>query len=132
MTTDAPSVGTAPLLEKWFDEMDGSTPDRVLGYISDDFQICVVFSTGPGRTADFSGGREALVGYLAQREVNTRTHHILSASTVGPDELALGEVRRGGVFEASFVAAARVDSAGRATRLLIGRSPATRFGPADG
>jgi hypothetical protein len=92
----------------------------------------VVFSTGPGNTADFSGDRAALVRYLEQREVNTRTHHILAASTVGSDELVLGEVRRGGTFEASFVAAARVETDGRASRLLIGRSPAAQFGDSGG
>jgi hypothetical protein len=125
-------MSAVALLEKWFAEMDGDTPERVLDYIAEDFQICVVFSTGPGSTADFSGDRAALVRYLEQREVNTRTHHIVSAATVGPDELVLGEVRRSGVFEASFVAAARVCTDGRASRLLIGRSPATQFGETGG
>jgi hypothetical protein len=118
-----------PLLQKWFAEMDGDSPERVLDYITEDFQISVVFSTGQqGTVTDFSGDRQALVGYLEQREVNTRTHHILSASVAGHDELALGEVRRSGVYEASFVAAARVGSDGRASRLLIGRAPGTSFG----
>lgn len=128
MTTT--QTNTVPLLQKWFAEMDGASPERVLDYITDDFQISVVFSTGD-TVADFSGDRAALVGYLEQREVNTRTHHILSGSVVGPDELVLGEVRRSGVFEASFVAAARVQPDGRASRLLIGRSPGARFGTSD-
>jgi hypothetical protein len=66
-------------------------------------------------------------GYLAQREVGVRTHHLLTASTVDRDELYLGEVRRSGVPEATFVASARLDEDGRVRRLMIGRSPAVLF-----
>jgi hypothetical protein len=119
-----------PLLTKWFDQMDGDTPDQVMDYITDDFHMSVVFSTGSdGSAADFSGDRKALVGYLDQRLKSVRTHHILSAAKTGKDELVVGEVRRDGAYEASFVAAARVEDDGRASRLLIGRAPGTKFGP---
>jgi hypothetical protein len=119
----------APLLTKWFDQMDGDTPEQVLDYITDDFHMSVVFSTGEGGTAaDFSGDREALIGYLDQRLKSVRTHHILSAAKADKDELVVGEVRQRGVYEASFVAAARVEPDGRASRLLIGRAPGTVFG----
>ncbi|HVQ95374.1 MAG TPA: hypothetical protein VMU51_30375 [Mycobacteriales bacterium] len=120
-------VPAAPFLSRWFAIMDSDSPSDVLDLISDDFRISIVFSTGAGGAQDFSGDRAALVGYLEQRERGTRTHHLLSAAAVGSDEIYLGEVRRGGVFEASFVAAGRIGPSGRLDRLLIGRAPGVHF-----
>ncbi|MFH8572970.1 hypothetical protein [Streptomyces sp. NPDC017993] len=120
---------SAPFLTAWFDILDGDEPASILNLISDDFSLSILFSTGDGDGAatDFAGGRDALVGYLDQREKGTRTHHRLSAATVGQDEFFLGEVRRAGVPEASFVATGRVNEKGRLQRLLIGRSSGIRF-----
>lgn len=120
-------TGTAPFLTRWFAILDGDSPSDILDLISPDFRLSIVFSTGEGAAQDFSGDRAALVGYLEQRERGTRTHHMLSAAVQGSDETYLGEVRRGGVFEASFVAVGRVGRSGRLERLLIGRSPGVRF-----
>ncbi|MGR3932355.1 hypothetical protein [Streptomyces sp. BRA346] len=117
----------APFLTAWFEILDGDEPSRILDLISDDFALSILFSTGGGDATDFAGGRAALVGYLEQREKGTRTHHRLAATTVGRDEFFLGEVRRAGVPEASFVAAGRVNDDGRLQRLLIGRSSEIRF-----
>ncbi|QLH26549.1 hypothetical protein [Streptomyces sp. Rer75] len=117
----------APFLTAWFEILDGDEPAKILDLISDDFALSILFSTGDGDATDFAGGRAALVGYLEQRERGTRTHHRLAATTVGPDEFFLGEVRRAGVPEASFVAAGRVNGDGRLQRLLIGRSSEIRF-----
>jgi len=117
----------APFLTAWFEILDGDEPSRILDLISDDFALSILFSTGGGDATDFAGGRAALVGYLEQRERGTRTHHRLSATTVGRDEFFLGEVRRAGVPEASFVATGRVNDDGRLQRLLIGRSSEIRF-----
>ncbi|MGW6400622.1 hypothetical protein [Streptomyces sp. NPDC055134] len=127
--TTAPEAApaAAPFLTAWFEILDTDTPDRILDLISDDFTLSILFSTGDGNATDFAGDRAALVGYLEQRERGTRTHHRLSATTLGQDELFLGEVRRDGVPEASFVAAGRVDAGGRLQRLLIGRSTQIRF-----
>ncbi|WP_235215228.1 nuclear transport factor 2-like protein [Phaeacidiphilus oryzae] len=122
-----PEPETAPFLGAWFAILDSDEPDRILDLISDDFSLSILFSTGDGGATDFAGGREALVGYLKQRERGTRTHHRLSATTLGRDEVFLGEVRRSGVPEASFVAAGRIDGEGRLQRLLIGRSSEIRF-----
>jgi hypothetical protein len=113
-------------LREWFSIMDSDQPERILELISADFRMSVVFSTGAEGT-DFSGDREALVAYLAQRLRDVRRHRVLSSARTGPDELVLGEVQRDGVFEASFVAAARLTEDGLVRRLLIGRSPGTRF-----
>ncbi|MFD5063664.1 hypothetical protein [Streptomyces sp. NPDC058394] len=120
-------TATAPFLTSWFEILDGDEPDKILDLISDDFSLSILFSTGDGNATDFAGDRAALVGYLEQRERGTRTHHRLSATTVGQDELFLGEVRRDGVPEASFVAAGRVGENGRLERLLIGRSSEIHF-----
>ncbi|MFD7923465.1 hypothetical protein ACFV3R_30165 [Streptomyces sp. NPDC059740] len=120
-------TATAPFLTAWFEILDGEEPARVLDLISDDFFLSILFSTGDGEATDFSGDRAALVGYLDQREKGTRTHHLLSAATLGRDEVFLGEVRRTGVPEASFVAAGRLNGEGRLERLLIGRSSQVRF-----
>ncbi|MFZ3572747.1 hypothetical protein ACOKM5_38080 [Streptomyces sp. BH097] len=117
----------APFLTAWFAILDGDEPSKILDLISDDFSLSILFSTGDGKATDFAGGRDALVGYLAQREKGALTHHLLSATTTGKDELFLGEVRRGGVPEASFVAAGRVGDDHRLQRLLIGRSSQIRF-----
>jgi hypothetical protein len=131
MTETSTAAGTtaapAPFLTAWFEILDSDEPDRILDLISDDFSLSILFSTGDGNATDFAGDRSALVGYLQQRERGTRTHHRLSATTLGQDELFLGEVRRGEVPEASFVAAGRVNADGRLERLLIGRSSQIRF-----
>ncbi|MFI9777580.1 hypothetical protein ACIHCV_23195 [Streptomyces sp. NPDC051956] len=131
MTETSTGAGTtaapAPFLTAWFEILDSDEPNRILDLISDDFSLSILFSTGDGNATDFAGDRAALVGYLQQRERGTRTHHRLSATTLGQDELFLGEVRRGEVPEASFVAAGRVNTDGRLERLLIGRSSQIRF-----
>ncbi|WP_018332283.1 hypothetical protein [Actinomycetospora chiangmaiensis] len=113
----------APFLRRWFASLDGESPDDILGMIAPDFRFSIVFGTGGGAAQDFAGGRDAMVGYLAQREKGALTHHVLSASTVDADELVLGQARRGGAFESTFVAAARLAADGRVTDLMIGRSP---------
>ncbi|WP_326758007.1 hypothetical protein OHB35_05425 [Streptomyces phaeochromogenes] len=122
----APQPG-ASFLTTWFAILDSEDADRILDLISDDFSFAILFSTGGDGATDFHGGRAEMEGYLAQREVGVRTHHLLSASTVGRDELFLGEVRRHGELEATFVASARLTDAGRVRRLLIGRSPSVLF-----
>ena len=121
------SASQAPFLSRYFAILDGDSPSDILDLIGDDFRMSILFSTGPDAAQDFSGDRDAMVGYLEQRERGTRTHHMLSASVQGQDELYLGEVRRGGEFEASFVAAGRIGPTGRLERLLISRSPGVRF-----
>ncbi|WTP62419.1 hypothetical protein OHU07_39450 [Streptomyces phaeochromogenes] len=122
----APQPG-ASFLTAWFAILDSEDADRILDLISDDFSFAILFSTGGDGATDFHGGRAEMEGYLAQREVGVRTHHLLSASTVGQDELFLGEVRRHGELEATFVASARLTGTGRVRRLLIGRSPSVLF-----
>jgi hypothetical protein len=97
--TDA--LAAAPFLTAWFEILDGDEPSRILDLISDDFSLSILFSTGDGKATDFTGDRAALVGYLDQRETGTRTHHRLSATTPGRDELFLGEVRCADVPEAT-------------------------------
>jgi hypothetical protein len=121
------SDAAAALLTRWFKIMDSDAAEEVLDLIADDFQLSVVFATGTGSAQDFSGDRSALEGYLDQRLKGVRTHIVLSAASAGADELVLGEVRRGDAFEATFVAAARLDDAGRVRRLMIGRSPGVAF-----
>jgi len=117
----------APFLSAWFALLDSADADRILDLISDDFSFAILFSTGGDGATDFHGGRAAMEGYLAQREQGVRTHHLLTGSADGLDELFLGEVRRSGEPEASFVAAARLNEAGKVRRLLISRSPAVLF-----
>lgn len=116
-----------PVLARWFEYMDSDDPDRVLGMIADDFVMSVQFSQGAGRSAEFTGDREGLVGYLAQREKSTLTHHIDAGAVVDHVELVLGRTTRGGSFEASFNASAQLDGEGRVRRLLIARTPELAF-----
>lgn len=123
----------APFLSAWFEIMDSDTPSRILDLISEDFTFSILFSTdgvAAGATApatDFTGGRAAMEHYLAQREKGTLTHHRLATAASADEEFFLGEVRRGGAPEASFVAVGRVNAAGQLCRFLIGRSPGVRF-----
>lgn len=131
----------APFLSAWFEIMDSDTPSRILDLISEDFTFSILFSTGAdpagdaagdpaGNTTpatDFTGGRAAMEHYLDQREKGTLTHHQLATAASADEEFFLGEVRRGGVPAASFVAVGRVGPAGTLRHLLIGRSPGVRF-----
>ena len=121
---------TAPALVRWFEIMDSEAPEDILGLLTDDFQFSVVFATGNANASDFSGGRAAMEGYLAQRERGTRVHRLLAASATGDTEFALGEVIRHSEWEASFVASALLAGDGRLRRLIIGRSPGVAFPPA--
>jgi len=122
-------VSEAPLLTRWFKILDSDAPEEILDLITEDFRFAIVFSTGADTATDFSGARRELEGYLEQRLRGVRTHIVLSAATVANDELVLGEVRLGEEFEATFVASARFDTAGRVSRLMIGRSPGVAFDP---
>ena len=86
-----------------------------------------MFSNGPGAAQDFAGGRAAFDAYLAQRDSPPWTHHVLSGSASPGVELVLGETRVDGAPLATFVAAARVDDAGRIDRYVVGRSTAVLF-----
>lgn len=121
-----PATAT-PVLARWFACMDSDDPDRVLTMISDDFVMSVQFSKGAGRSAEFVGDREGLVGYLAQREKSTLVHHIDTGAAVGEHELVLGRTTRDGAFEASFNASAQLDRNGKVRRLLIARTPEVSF-----
>jgi hypothetical protein len=117
-----------PALLRWFAAMDSDTPEDVLRMITDDFRMSVQFSHGGGRSAEFVGDRQGLVGYLEQREKSTLVHHVLAGSRVGQVELVLGKTTREGDFEASFNATAELDDeTGRLRRLLICRSPEVEF-----
>jgi hypothetical protein len=111
------------VLTRWFAVMDSDRPEDILDMIAADFRFSIVFGTGCGEARDFAGDRTAMEGYLAQREKGVLTHHVVSCATVGADELVLGQARRGGVFESTFVAAARLDRDGKVASLMIGRSP---------
>jgi hypothetical protein len=119
----APVAG-AEVLTRWFAIMDSERPEGILDMIAPGFRFSIVFGTGGGNATDFAGGREAMEGYLAQREKGVLTHHVLSSARTGTDELVLGQARRAGAFESTFVAAARLDDAGKVASLMIGRSPA--------
>ncbi|MGI5128023.1 hypothetical protein ACQEVB_14530 [Pseudonocardia sp. CA-107938] len=114
----------ATVLTRWFAVMDSERPEDILDMIAPGFRFSIVFSTGDGKATDFAGGREAMEGYLAQREKGVLTHHVLSSARTGTDELVLGQARRAGAFESTFVAAARLDDGGKVASLMIGRSPA--------
>lgn len=122
------TTSPTPFLQAWFATMDSDDPERVLDLIGDDFVMSVQFSQGGGRSAEFVGDRETLVGYLAQREKSVLVHHILEGAAVGDVELVLGRTTRAGSFEASFNASALLDTAsGKCRRLLICRTPELEF-----
>ncbi|MBP2369460.1 hypothetical protein [Pseudonocardia parietis] len=112
------------VLDRWFATLDSDEPERILDMLAPGFRFSIVFGTGGGAATDFAGSRAELEGYLDQREKGVLTHHVLSRALVGRDELVLGQARRAGAFESTFVASARLAPDGRVTALMIGRSPA--------
>ncbi len=116
-----------PTLERWFDTMDSTDPDRVLDMIADDFAMSVQFSRGSGQSTEFVGDRAGLIAYLEQRGKSTLVHHIMVGATVDDTELVLGQTTRDGVFEASFNATAQLTDNGLVRRLLICRTPEIDF-----
>lgn len=123
-------MSDAPTLERWFAAIDSARPEGILDMIAPGFRFSIVFGTGGGAATDFAGGRSAMEGYLAQREKGVLTHHVLTGSARGRDELVLGQTRRGEEFESTFVAAARLDEDGNVVSLMIGRSPELEIGAA--
>jgi len=115
------------VLRRMFEQIDGPEPERCRELLADDLRFSIVFSDGPGRAQDFAGGRAAFDSYLEQRDSPRWTHHVLSESSDGGVELALGETRVDGAPLATFVAAARVDGSGLVDRYVVGRSTAVLF-----
>lgn len=72
-----------PALERWFEIMVSTDPDRVLDMITDDFAMPVQFSRGSGRSTEFVGDRAGLIAYLEQREKSTLVHHLMAGSHRG-------------------------------------------------
>ena len=121
-------MSAAPFLERWFAIMDSDEPERVLGLITDDFEMSVQFSKGEGQSAEFVGDRAGLEVYLEQREKSVLVHHVTHGARVDGVEMVLGRTTRDGEFEASFNASALLDTeTDRCRRLLIGRTPELEF-----
>lgn len=121
-------MSATPLLDTWFTAMDSDRPEDVLGMITDDFELSILFSKGAGQSAEFFGDREGLVGYLAQREKSTLVHHLLVSASTDGAELGVGKTTRDGQFEASFNVSALIDpDTSKVRRLLICRTPAINF-----
>jgi hypothetical protein len=117
-----------PFLQAWFEIMDSDEPERVLGLITEDFEMSIQFSKGEGQSAEFLGDRTGLEAYLEQREKSVLVHHLTHGARVNGVELVLGRTTRDGAFEATFNASALLDgSTGRCRRLLIGRTPKLEF-----
>ena len=123
-TTVEPTVG---FLRRYFEILDGPEPERVMDMLTDDFRFSILFSQGPGEARDFAGGHDEFQGYMDQRAAGTFTHHVIEEARAGDVEFVLGEVRRGDVVLATFVAAARLDDGGRMCRYITGRSPGVAF-----
>jgi hypothetical protein len=121
-------MSATPFLERWFAIMDSDEPERVLGLITDDFEMSIQFSKGEGQSAEFLGDRAGLEVYLEQREKSVLVHHVTHGARVDGVEMVLGRTTRDGEFEASFNASALLDAeTDRCRRLLIGRTPELEF-----
>src|SRR3954453_19898468 len=117
----------AGILRRFFEILDGPDGERSLEMLSDDMRFSIVFATAPPQAHGFSGGRAEFDGYMRQRGAPTWIHHVLAESPEGDVELVLGETRQDGQVVATFVAAIRLDEAGRISRYIVGRSPGVAF-----
>jgi hypothetical protein len=95
--------------------------------LADDLRFSILFSTEPGHARDFAGGRSEFDAYMSQRGAPEWTPHVLLESAHDRAELVLGETRQDGAVVATFVAAIRLDAAGKMSRYIVGRSPAVAF-----
>jgi hypothetical protein len=119
----------AGFLRRFYEIVDGNDTERVLAMLSDELRFSILFSTEPGGDArDFAGGYEEFEGYMRQRGAPAWTHHVLAESAENGVELAFGETRQDGQVVATWVAAATLDTDGRLSRYIVGRSPAVTFG----
>jgi hypothetical protein len=114
-------------LRRLYALIDGPDAARYGELLAEGLRFSVLFSTGPGAATDFAGGREEFDAYMAQRGTPAWTHHLLAEWQAGPLEMGLGETRQDGRTVATFVAAARLDVAGRIDRYLVGRSSGVLF-----
>jgi hypothetical protein len=115
------------IVRRFYELLDGPDATRSLELLSPDLRFSILFSTGSEGAQDFAGGRVEFDGYMAQRGAPAWTHHVLAESSDGRVELAFGETRQNGAPLATFVAAVRLDEAGRIDRYIVGRSPAVLF-----
>jgi hypothetical protein len=112
---------------RYFAQLDGPEPERAVDMLAPDFRFSILFSQGLGDADDFSGGHAEFKEYMDQRAAGTFTHHVIEEARAVDVEFVLGEVRRGDVVLATFVAAARLDDGGRMCRYITGRSPGVAF-----
>jgi hypothetical protein len=117
----------AGALKRFYEILDGADAERALAMLGEDLRFSILFSNGPGEAQDFAGGRTEFDGYMAQRGAPAWTHHVLAEFADGDLEVIFGETRLDGATLATFVAAVRVDAAGRISRYIVGRSPAVVF-----
>ena len=115
------------VLTRFYALIDGPDSARYPEVLADDLRFSILFSTGPGTAADFAGGRAEFDGYMAQRGTPAWTHRVLAESVDGAVETVYGQTWQDGRPIATFVAAARVDAAGRIDRYIVGRSPGVVF-----
>jgi hypothetical protein len=114
-------------LRRLYDLIDGPHAGRYPELLSQDLRFSVLFSTGPGAATDFAGGRAEFDAYMAQRGAPAWTHRVLTESTDGAIETVYGQTWQAGRPIATFVAAVRVDGAGRIDRYFVARSPEVTF-----
>jgi ketosteroid isomerase-like protein len=114
-------------LRRFYELLDGPRAEQSLAMLADDLRFSILFSDGPGEAQDFAGGRAEFDRYMAQRGAPTWTHHVLAELVDENLEVVFGETRQEGSPVATFVAAIRLDSDGRISRYLVGRSPAVLF-----
>jgi hypothetical protein len=121
----------AGVLERYFAALDGPHPTSVLELVSDDLRFAILYSTDTtDASKQFLGGARELVDYLAARDPQGATHHIVSISVVGDVEHVLGEARYpDGTVAAAFVAAGQIGPDGKLLRYITARSPGLDLEP---
>jgi len=115
------------VLRRFYDLVDGPDAMRYPELLSEDLRFSILFSTGPDAVTDFAGGRAEFDGYMEQRGTPRWTHRVLTESTDGAIETVYGQTWQDGRPLATFVAAARLDAAGRIDRYIVGRSTQVVF-----
>jgi hypothetical protein len=108
-------VRAGTVLRRYFNDIDGPTPELALERLAEDFRFTILFS-GHGTAREFSGGTLEMKGYLEERGPSAWWHDFVVVQESGDLVVASGQTRRGDEVVTKFMTTMQVDPYGRIVR----------------